>query len=124
MMRRNRKKNRASKWFLPAGMAAVVVAGLALLHVWLGVSCEKLGRNIQALEKAQGVLDQRLQTEEAEWAILRSPKNLEAALARMNIQMAFPQASEIVRLDNDDFRNQQKGWLSEGVSLARMDSMR
>jgi|GEM_PF-6594499 len=124
MMRRNRKKNRTAKWFLPAGMAAVVVAGLALLHVWLGFSCEALGRDIQALEKTQAMLEQRLQTGEAEWAFLRSPKNLEAALARMNIQMAFPLASEIVRLDNNDLRNQQKGWLAEGVSLARMDSMR
>lgn len=99
MARKNKKKN-INGFIFPTPFAGVVglISTLALAYVWLGCRCESLGREIKALERNRSVLVERYRKEECGWSRMKSPPNIEKALAQHNILMSWPRRDQVVRL--------------------------
>jgi hypothetical protein len=102
-MRRNRKKYRNDGFMCRATPFAGVIVLLAVLglgYASLKCRCQALGRDIQAREKDQAVLEQRRQLEECKWSQMKSPGNLQAALKKHGIVMIRPNpgGGQIIRM--------------------------
>jgi len=99
MIRRNRKK-RLHGFVVPAPYAGAVVAGmlLALSYVWLGCRCDSLGKDIKSLEFERTEFKKQLLNEESRWTKMKSPGNLEMALAKRGIIMTWPRQDQVIRL--------------------------
>jgi len=99
MARRNRKK-RMDGFMFPVPFAGFVVAAstLALGYVWLGCRCDSLGSDIRELEKESIALNKAYLNEEYRWTRIKSPRNIERALAAHGIQMTWPRRDQVVRL--------------------------
>jgi hypothetical protein len=101
MRRRNRKKQVDGFVFpVPFAGLLVIIATLALTYVWMGCRCESLGKEIKALEQEREVLQKKYLTREYTWTQMKSPRNIEKALARFNIKMIWPANNQIVRLQD------------------------
>ena len=100
MARRNRKRKKANTVICPAPLAGIVVVAvsLGLGYVWLGSRCEAVGRDIQALERGRELLGNKYVNEAYRWTRLKSPGNIERALARHGIKMHWPARGQVVRL--------------------------
>jgi len=108
-MRRNSKK-RMHGFVFPAPFAGVVVIGvlLALAYVWLGSRCDSLGSEIKTLELEKAQLKKDILNEESRWTKMKSPANLEMALAKHKIVMAWPRQDQIVRLQAGSYGSRVK----------------
>lgn len=102
MARRNRKKTTYG-FILPARFAGAVIVtvALALAYIWIECRCEAVGRELKKLEGQVRELDIRLRNEEYRWTSLKSPRNIEHALARHNLVMAWPRRDQVVRIYTD-----------------------
>jgi hypothetical protein len=106
MARKNTRKKRKKQqqmngYIFPVPFAGIVVvaSALALGYVWLGCQCEALGDEIKAIE-ARGVeLNKKFLTAEYRWVRTKSPQSLEIALERHGLDMDWPRAGQVVRLE-------------------------
>jgi hypothetical protein len=105
MTRSNRKKIKVNGFTFPVPFAGlvVVIAALAMGYVWLGVRCEALGKDLKKIELEKAELNKRCLNEEYNWTRMKSPQNLDKALARFGIVMTWPRPDQIVRLTEADF---------------------
>ncbi len=100
-VRKKRKKQQMNGYIFPVPFAGIVVvaSALALGYVWLGCQCEALGDEIAAIE-ARGVeLNKKLLNAEYRWVRTKSPQSLEIALQRHGLDMDWPRANQVVRLE-------------------------
>lgn len=122
MARRNRKKKRrVGVTVLPAPFAAAVplLAVLALGYVWMNCRQESLGREIKALEDANGELRTKYEDAESRWASMTAPCSLEAHLARLHIDMDWPRTEQLVQLTHADvYRQEPPSGLDIGSAYA------
>jgi hypothetical protein len=90
----------------PAAFAALLLMGVALALLYVGLTCRKdaLGRELKRLENERAELEKRRLNESEKWTRVKSPRSIEAALARTHIVMVWPRATQIVRLDPLDIR--------------------
>lgn len=104
MTRRNKKKMTMDGFVFPVPFAGlvIVIAALALGYVWLGCRCEALGKDLKRLENEKAELTKRCLNEEYNWTRMKSPQNLDRALARWGIVMTWPRPDQIVRLTDAD----------------------
>ncbi|MCK5849934.1 MAG: hypothetical protein KAH23_03390 [Kiritimatiellae bacterium] len=104
MARRNKKKKRMNAHVFPVPFAgvAVLVCVLGLSYIWLVGQCEAVGKELKALEKEYVVLQKKYVNEEFRWARMKSPRNMERALAARGIDMDWPTSGQIVWLRQAD----------------------
>lgn len=83
---------------LPAPLAglAIVILTCAVGRVWLKSRCNRIGKEIQVLETERKKLRNQFVNEKCRWTRMKSPRSIEAALARHNINMALPRNDQIV----------------------------
>lgn len=108
---RNRRKNEgvgmlASPWLF--AIAALAITGLA--YVSLIARCDALGKEISRIDSDIVDRERILQNEQAQWARMTAPGNIDRALAVFNLQMALPRPGQIVRV--------ARGGVSEDAFLA------
>lgn len=82
--------------------ALVVAAMLALLFVWMDGRSQKLGSHIKQLEARLEEVNKIYANELSKWEMLKTPQNIEKALARNNILMVWPAEASIVRIRSSD----------------------
>jgi len=111
MARKNKKKKKLNGFMIPVPLAAVVavVSIVALAHVWLACTCDCLRKEIKAFEARKDVLEKRLHAEEYKWMKMKSPSNIEDALAKFKIEMTWPRRDQVVRRSAADMLNTQFG---------------
>jgi hypothetical protein len=97
--RRNRKK-RVDGFIFPTPFAGILVflSVAALSYLWLCSCSEELGREIKKLEKQKTELTKKFLNEEYKWTRMKSPKNIEATLARYGIAMTWPRRDQVMWL--------------------------
>lgn len=98
--KKNRKRVDGFVFPVPFAGALIVIATLALAYVWMGCRCEALGREIKGLEREKAILDKRCLNEEYRWTQMKSPRNLERVLAKNDMKMVWPEASQVVRISD------------------------
>jgi hypothetical protein len=108
MGRRNKKRVNGVSFPAPFAVGVLLVSCLALVYVWLGGRCEALGKELKGLETEKKELNKKLLAEEFRWARVKSPSNVEQALARHGIAMSWPRKDQIVRLSDNDMRFDQR----------------
>ena len=108
MKMRNRKKKMEGR-NLPVRFTVVVAllaaAGLAYVEIWSRGNT--LEGEIKVLEKQVADAEQRCAQEESKWVQMKAPRNLEAALARHKIAMAYPRPDQIVHVDVTEKRGRE-----------------
>ena len=120
MARRNRQNRKLNGTSFPAPFAGVVVlvSVLGLSYVWLVGQCEAIGKELKDLEKTQAVLHKKYLNEEYRWMRMKSPRNMERALARCGIEMDWPRSDQIVWLHRTNpFRGDRLAGVSGGTRL-------
>jgi len=110
-MRRKRNRKRRVEGFafpVPVAGGAIALAALALSFLWLDSRCKTVGSEIKELEKQKAELSKRHVNEEYRWAQLKSPRNMEKALSKWNIEMKWPSPSQVERLRDVSKRDVEK----------------
>lgn len=102
LRKRNRKRKKIKVFVIPVPFTSLVVlvGALALAYVCLDSRCEAIGREILALESESSSLDMQCMNARMQWTQLKSPRNLEEALARNGIEMTWPRGDQVVRLSD------------------------
>jgi len=99
--RNNRRKRDGFAFPAPFTSLVAVAASLGLAYIWLSCRCEALGRDIKALEAEGETLQRRLLNEQCRWTRLKSPENMERALAALKIVMVWPRREQVVYLHEE-----------------------
>jgi hypothetical protein len=101
MARRNKKRTRREGFVFPVPFVGIFVllVSLGLVYVWLDCQCDAFGRAIKSLETEGQDLQRKAGLAQYRWARLKSPRSLDASLARHNMSMGTPQWNQIVKLD-------------------------
>lgn len=82
----------------PIAGSLVLFSAMALAYLWIHNRCEMIGRDIRKLEREKTTLTKQFNQEEYRWIEMKSPRNLDKALKKWNIDMAWPTAAQIVRI--------------------------
>ncbi len=99
MRARNRRKSSGGPALPMVIMAClVIIAMLALLYVWMDGRRQKLGAKIKQLELRLEEVNKIYANELSKWETLKTPQNIEKALARNKTVMVWPDESSIVRI--------------------------
>ena len=100
MARRKRNRKKLDGFVFPTPVASVIIiaAILGVAYLWLCSTAEALGGQIKAAENDQVTLREQFQNEQLRWTRLKSPRSIEAALARYGIEMVWPRRDQIVRM--------------------------
>jgi cell division protein FtsL len=93
------RRDRARRWrrFFIAGLAALALIGVVLIHVWLRLQVVQMGYALSTLSKLQGRLEQENRELKVELATLTSPERLEA-LARNRLGLVTPDKGQVIVL--------------------------
>ena len=96
--KRQNKKKTQNTMLLPAPLAglAIIILTCAVGRVYLKSRCERIGKEIQALEVTREKLRNQFINEKCRWTRMKSPQSIEAALDRHNINMALPRNDQVV----------------------------
>lgn len=118
-MRRNHHKHNARmysySYSIPVVGLIVVVVTILLGYWGLDSKCSALGEDIKQREKELRSLDDEYLREEARWNANKTPEKLEAALIAHGLNMVYPKADQLVRMD-------QRGKPVEGqLSIAKFN---
>ncbi len=99
MAKRNRKNKstgyRTAFWGITL---CVLVAALSVVYLSLHNNCERMGQQINDLERQRQQLEKQVKTEEDNWAIACSTRNMVRLLAVHGIAMSWPEERNIIRL--------------------------
>ena len=88
---------RRSRRVFVAGLAALGLVGVVLIHVWLRLQVVQMGYALSTISKLQGRLEQENRELKLELATLTSPERLEA-LARNRLGLVAPDKGQIIVL--------------------------
>jgi len=101
MARKNRKRTKREGVAFPVPFVGIFVllVSLGLVYVWLDCQCDAFGSVIKSLEIERQDLRKKAGLAQYRWTQLKSPRSLDAALARHNMRMSTPQSDQIVKLD-------------------------
>jgi len=104
MANRNRKRTTSGGYMIPVPFAlfTVVISVFALGYLWLGIQSEELGRELKKLEASLTNLQKKRQYEEARWANVKAPREIEKALSMHHLSMTWPGDVQIVRMSSAD----------------------
>ena len=83
--------------FFIAGLSALALIGVVLVHVWLRLQVVQMGYALSTISKLQGRLEQENRELKVELATLTSPERLEA-LARSRLGLVTPDKGQIIVL--------------------------
>lgn len=102
--KRNKFKNSNKGLIIPLPITFFLILGatLALVYICIGSRGQTLGNKISKLEKEQENLNRRYNYELAKWESMTSAPKIEEALAKHQLEMAWPKESQIVRLPHPD----------------------
>ena len=97
---------------LPLVTAACLAVGLFLSYLTIDSRCQVLGRDLKRLETDIEDLHRTSLSEESKWLRMKSPVEVEKALTRHHLAMAWPSERQIVRLRSGDVLAalRQSGW--------------
>ena len=98
--KQNRKMRRTS-WFpvqMPVASVLLIVAALALCHLWVNDRCDSLGSRIKALEHRKVLLHNRVQEQEARLVAMKSPAHITRLLQQFQIVMDWPDEGRVLWL--------------------------
>jgi hypothetical protein len=102
MRRKNRKKvrSRLRTRVVPVRFAGITVLLTLFLLAYLGLDlrCDGIGRQVKKLETERAGLNIRLGEEQYKWTCMSDMPNIEKALAKWNIVMAWPRSEQVIRL--------------------------
>lgn len=101
MRRRKGNIKKQSQGFVfpvPLALFLILVTGASMAYLWMHARCEAAGKRIQALERNQAEVRQRLLNEDSKWSNLKSMRNVEAALKKYQLTMTLPSDRQVVRL--------------------------
>ncbi|MFN2352083.1 MAG: hypothetical protein ABR497_09075, partial [Kiritimatiellia bacterium] len=100
MAGKNRKRNCKGGFTfpLPAAIFLALTAAMLLLYVWLDAQGHALGAHIKHLELQLAAVQKSYDHELWKWEIMKSPANIENALARNRLVMTVPAPRDVVRL--------------------------
>jgi len=109
MARRKKNRKKLDGFVFPTPVASLIIiaAIVGVAYLWLCSTAEALGSQIKALENERTTLREQFSNEQLRWTRLKSPRSIEAALARYGIEMVWPHRDQIVRMQD--------------VSLAELD---
>jgi cell division protein FtsL len=93
---RSDRARRRQRFFV-AGLAALALIGVVLIHVWLRLQVVQMGYALSTLSKLQGRLEQENRELKVELATLTSPERLEA-LARNRLGLVTPDKGQVIVL--------------------------
>ena len=102
MARRKKNRKKLNVFVFPTPVASVIIiaAITGVSYLWLCSTVEALGSRIKALESERVALREQFQNEQLRWTRMRSPRNIEADLARFGIDMVWPRRDQIVRMQD------------------------
>ena len=103
MAKHNRRKK--SEGFVIALPWAAVLMGvvvLMLMYVWLDARGQALGKRIKFSEQQGAEIQKRYDYELWKWEAMKSPSNIEKALAQNRIAMIWPAEDRLVRLQEPE----------------------
>ena len=100
MARRKNKKRTSDGFIFPAPLAAILAGTtfVALSYLWFSGRCEAIGAQIKELEVVKSELHKRVVNEEFKWSNMKSPRNIESIVKEFNLDMAWPEEKQIVRV--------------------------
>jgi cell division protein FtsL len=90
------RARRRQRFFI-AGLSALALIGVVLVHVWLRLQVVQMGYALSTISKLQGRLEQENRELKVELATLTSPERLEA-LARTRLGLVTPDKGQIIVL--------------------------
>lgn len=97
ILRTNRKKKRAAGFMIPLPFAVVMLASVfSLGYLGLEIRCETLGEQLKELEARRKEAHDKRLYEEARWANMKSPGQIEKVLRRHRLTMIWPRQDQIV----------------------------
>ena len=82
-------------WVGLLGLMAIV----AVAYVSIGAKCSQLGDEIRKHEQHLAALEKERIREDAHWNEKKTPENLSHAMLSHGLEMDYPAADQIVRLD-------------------------
>jgi len=95
------RKVRRTPWFpiqTPVVFVLLIMAALALCHLWINDRCDSLGSRIKLLEHRKVLLHNRVQEEEARFVAMKSPANITRLLQQFHIVMDWPYRTRVLWL--------------------------
>jgi cell division protein FtsL len=95
-LHRTDRAGRRQRFFI-AGLAALALICVVLIHVWLRLQVVQMGYALSTISKLQGRLEQENRELKVELATLTSPERLEA-LARSRLGLVTPDKGQIIVL--------------------------
>jgi len=112
---KNRKKSKKEGYIVPLPFTAMMVGAaiLSLAYLRIDGKCDELGANLKTLETQTRELRRKCLYEESCWARMKSPRGLDEALRRWNLQMDWPRSDQIVRLSRADVKDALEEGLRE-----------
>ncbi|MBI2441531.1 MAG: hypothetical protein HYV35_09185 [Lentisphaerae bacterium] len=104
MAKRNRYK-RTEGFVIALPWTAFLIGGVVLMlsYVWLDAHGQALGSRIKFAEQQRAEIQKRYDLELWKWETLKSPVNIERALARHEIALVWPEEGRLVRLAEPTF---------------------
>ncbi len=121
--RKRKKQQKMNGYIFPVPFAGIVVvaSALALGYVWLGCQCEALGDEIKMIEARGLELNKKFLNAEYRWVRTKSPQSLEIALQRHGLNMDWPRAGQIVRLERVELpRGYGEQEMVDGMRIAKV----
>jgi hypothetical protein len=99
-MRRRKNRKRVDGAMISGPLAGILglACAVALSYLWIQNRCEMIGRDLRKLENEKSALVKNLHNEEYRWTELKSPRNIEKALRKWNLEMGWPTAAQVVRV--------------------------
>ena len=100
MMLRNRKKRTSG--YISGIFAFALVLSLTVCfgYLWIEFRCESLGKELVKLEGTVEELRNKRIYEESRWEKMKSPGEIKKALQRFGLEMTWPGAAQITRLES------------------------
>ena len=110
-MRKNRKvskkMSRAASRSMHVGAVILMLFVMAVMNILASSSCTQYMKTIGEKRKQLESLEKDCERECANWARMKTPDNLEAALASHGLNMRFPREDHIIRMKANGNYNEQ-----------------
>jgi hypothetical protein len=97
---RKNRKLQAEGFRMPATLTLVLVLGfgVGILFLWVCSRTEALAVQIKQEERDLAELREQVSTAGARWSEMTGPRRLNEALAKHKLNMALPNANQIIRI--------------------------
>ena len=120
-MKRNRKHTKTMSVMavrtLNVGAVLVMFAAMVIINLIADSTCEQMVKSIREKEAVLDRLEEERLRASARWEEQKTPEKLDRALLRHGLNMKYPRADQVVRMNKDGVP--YRGQLSMAVAKRR-----